>query len=102
MSRIIVSQPVLSIEGNSARLSSDIILPDGIKQLWFECDAVHADKYATTTCDGFVVAILAFAMRNGYDLCVDGALSSRLYYSLTSYVIEIIRNLIPNTNKINI
>jgi hypothetical protein len=102
MNAIIIRQPVLSIHDQRARLAADIDFSGEKKRLWFECDAAYADKFSVETCDGFLVAILVAAMREGKDIIVEGPLSSRLYYNMKLYYLELLQNLIPGTQKISI
>ncbi|MFA4995211.1 MAG: hypothetical protein WC521_07920 [Bdellovibrionales bacterium] len=99
---MIIKTPVLSIDGDVARISADIVLPDETRTLWFECNREHADKISTETTDGFLVATLFIAMSKGLDIVVEGSLSSRLYYNISNYLIELIRNAIPGTKKVSI
>jgi hypothetical protein len=85
-----------------ARLAADIDFSGERKTLWFECDAAHADKFSVETCDGFLLSILAAAMREGKDIIVEGPLSNRLYYNVKLYYLELLHNLIPDTKKISI
>lgn len=102
MNAIIINQPVLSIHGQTARLSADIDFSGEKRTLWFECDAAHADKFSVETCDGFLVSLLAAAMREGKDIIVKGPLSSRLYYNVKLYYLEVLRNLLPDSRKISV
>ena len=102
MNAIIIRKPVLLVDDQCARLAADIDFPEGTKTLWFECNAAHADKFSSETCDGFLIAMLAIAMRRGQNILVGGPLSSRLYYNVKFYYLELLRNLIPDTQKISI
>lgn len=102
MTVIVVKPPVLSVGGTVARLSADLLGPEKTEPLWFECDAVHAGKLATETCDGLFIAALLLAMRRGLDLVVDGPLSSRLYYHVKTYYVELVRSLIPGMHKVSL
>jgi hypothetical protein len=76
------------------------VYPDGVRPLWFECDAANADKIAWETSDAFNLIAMLIAMRRGWPLTVKGPLSTRLYYSTTMYVMELPGNLIEGTRKV--
>jgi hypothetical protein len=102
MGAIVVKPPVLAVDRNVALLSADLVGPGGVRRLWFECDPEHADKLCADTCDGFALVGLLVAMRHGLDLVVEGAMSSQLYYNLTSHYAELLRTLVGGPRKISI
>jgi hypothetical protein len=102
MGTITIKAPTIFAQAGVVRVSTDLVIADQQKTLWFECDASHTDKLSPEPCDGFLVSVLVVALRRGDDIVVEGPLSSRLYYSLTHYYIELLKNLIPNTRNIAI
>jgi hypothetical protein len=102
MRSIVLQSPVVSRSNGVLRVAADLVLPQGPQELWFECDAEHADKIAWETCDSFFLIALLIAMRDNLALTVDGQLSSRLYYNVTTYYGELLKNLIADTTKVDI
>lgn len=90
MSTIRIQSPHTAICNGKARVSSQIVFPDKTQDLRFECDAAFADHLSPETCDGFLVAVLLIAMRNGFDVVVDGKVSSKLFYNITQYYMKIL------------
>jgi hypothetical protein len=102
MNRITIGAPVLEVRGDTARLRATITLPEGTTILWFETDANEARHFVTDTLDGFVLGLLPLAATRGLDLHAAGPMSSRLHYSLNSYVNEVLRSLIPGARRIGV
>lgn len=102
MGTMVISPPSLVVDRQVARVATDLVLPDETRHLWFECDASHADKLSSETCDGFLIAALAIAMRSGLNIRVEGQLSSRLYYYIKSYYMELLLHLLPNAQKLHL
>ena len=102
MGTVIIRAPGISVEKQVARVAAEVVFSGEKRLVWFDCDAAHADKLSWEACDGFLVAMLAVAMRAGDDIVVEGPLSSRLHYNLTSYYVELVRNLVPGTRTISI
>lgn len=102
MSEIVIHRPVLKVENGAARLSADIVFPEGTKTLWFSCDAAFADSIAAETCDAFFIACLFPAVRRGLDLVVEGPLSARLYYNATHGLAELLHCILPGSGRISV
>jgi hypothetical protein len=95
----IVRPPKLTIQGETARIAADLVGPDQVQTLWFECDATYAQDLSSRTCDTFLVASLLPAMRLGLNISVEGAVSSKLFYNLTNYYMEVLPQLVPGLRR---
>jgi hypothetical protein len=70
--------------------------------LWFECDVAYADMLSAESCDAFLVAILPTAMRNGWDIFVDGTLSTQLFYNVSNYFMSLYSSVIADLRPVAI
>ena len=100
--RMTIHAPTISERGQITRLSADVTFPDGTQTLWFECDKAHANGFTPEASDAFVVAALIVAMRRGLDIAVEGSMSSRLHYHLTTAYMELLSSLLPDTRVVDI
>lgn len=92
----------MAVQGNLAKVSADFVSPDGTKTMWFECDAEYADQISAETSDSFFLIALLIAMQRGFDLRIEGPLSSRLYHNAKTQYMEVLHVLIPSLRKIRI
>src|SRR4051812_24679351 len=99
---IVVHHPLLSVTEKTARISADVVLGSDIRTLWFECSSEYAEYLTADTCDAFVLPALFVAMRQGRELVVDGPMSTRLFYNLTTSYVELLRSLIPELRGVDI
>ncbi|MEB0136930.1 hypothetical protein QN362_16460 [Actimicrobium sp. CCC2.4] len=99
---LIIHPPVMSIGDGLTRISSNIEFPLGKEQLWYEVKSEYAHWISNETSDAFLVAILIYAMKNKFDVHVNGSISSKLFYNVNFYLMEIIRNLIPECSQVDI
>lgn len=90
MSQIIIKPPVINNSDQRARMSCQICIPDReAVELWYEVESEYG-KYLTPTSDAFVTAFLPYAMQHGLDVKVEGVMSEKLYFQLTSILIPML------------
>lgn len=70
--------------------------------LWFECDAAYAHMLSVESCDAILAAILPTAMRNGWDIFVDGTLSTQLFYNVSNYFMSLYSSVIAGLRPVAI
>lgn len=98
-----IKVPKITVAGGRSRIEAEIEFPGKqIRTLWFECDQAYGEGLTAETSDAFVISILLPAMREGVDIVVEGGLSSKLYYNLTSYYVELLAGLIRGLHKVRI
>lgn len=100
--RITVGKPLLQVDDHEARLSVLLQLPHGPTELWFSVPAADAHKLSEQTCDGFVVAMYAFAAVRGLDMRVEGPLSARLAHALNGPCGALLATLIPGARQVRV
>ena len=67
-----ISQPYIKKTGNKSRLNSDIRWGDRSRTLWFEVDNEYDEFLCAERIDGFLVALLPFAMVKNLNIRSDG------------------------------
>lgn len=70
-------------------------------KLWFAVDSDYAD-WVSDSYDAVAVALLLPAMMAGRSLVLDGPVSARLYWSITSQVIPLLAQFFPATKRIEV
>src|SRR5680860_347105 len=78
--------PVLVVrKKSSVRAEVQIEYANGESQLlWYEFENSYAPYITTEVHDGFLVGVLLLAMKKGEDIRIEGAISEKLFYNLTS------------------
>ena len=76
--------------GAALRVEGDAQLEAHQANIWFSLPAEHADAFTLQDCsDCFLLGVLYFAMRNGYDIRLEGAVSAQLAAHLQDEVMPI-------------
>lgn len=68
----------------------DIESSNSIKKLYFEVNNEYSDYLSNDLYDSFVVSLIPYAIKHNEDIIVDGFISSKLYYQLTTYLIPLL------------
>ena len=76
-----------------------------IKELYFEVNEEYSEYLCDDLYDSFVVSLVPYAVKHSEDIIVDGYISSRLYYQLTTYLVPMLcksfnKKLINITSKV--
>lgn len=100
MQQLVIEQPVLRIAHGRVRVEAALRMPTGRQMLWFECDERHAHLIDAHSSDAFVVAMLVVAMREGWEVVVEGSLSTRLHYNLNQHYGELMRHCAPGLRAV--
>ena len=93
---LVVGRPTASTTDGWYRLSAalriegDARLEVHLSDIWFSLPAEHAEAFALPDCsDCFLLGLLYFAMRNGYDIRLEGAVSAQLAVNLRNEIMPI-------------
>ncbi|MFD1040623.1 hypothetical protein ACFQ3N_19875 [Virgibacillus byunsanensis] len=74
--------------------------------LWYEVEDKYSEYLTDETADGYLVGLLFYALKNGYDIEVLAPISQNLYYSLNTYLLPLLakihgyRNIKINCNEL--
>ena len=82
-----IRQPYIKRTGNKSRLCSDISWGDRSRTLWFEVENEYDECLCTERIDGFLVALLPFAMLENFNIHSEGYASERLLYNLETILL---------------
>jgi len=97
MNPVLIIKPP-HVEGNGPyRISTRLQFPDTEEVLWFE-----VPLRPVQAADSFLLVMLPRAMREGFDIVVEGELSSQLYYNVTQYYLAFLRTLDTTLKPISI
>lgn len=97
MSKLIIGKPRVEKIANNYRLISTIKYDKNkTYDMWFEVEEKYKDYLCYENADAFIVSLISFIVKHEYDVEVEGFLSSKLYYQLTSYLLPL---LCDNFNK---
>lgn len=73
--------------GDKSRLCSNISWGDRSRTLWFEVESEYDECLCTERIDGFLVALLPFAMMENCNIHSEGYVSEKLLYQLTTILL---------------
>jgi hypothetical protein len=82
-----IRQPYIKRTGNKSRLCSDITWGDRRRTLWFEVENEYNECFCTERIDGFLVALLPFALMENLNIHSDGYVSEKLLYHLKTILL---------------
>ncbi len=83
-----IGVPYIESTDTTARLCSDILLPDGVsKVFYFEVEKKYEKYLCAEVSDAFVIGILNYAFAKGIDIYCQAPVTKRLLYQLNTYVL---------------
>jgi hypothetical protein len=88
--------------GDKSRLCSNISWGDRSRTLWFEVESEYEDCLCTERIDGFLVALLPFAMIENLNINTEGYVSERLLYQLKNILLPSLSANITDFHSIDI
>ena len=91
-----IRQPKVTTIGNKSRLSAIIDMSGMEKELWIEVDKKWGEYLCHERSDAFLLGVIHFAMRNGYDIVCDAPVSEELLYNVTEHLIPILHKTAKN------
>lgn len=77
----------LSVKENKIRLVCDLSENNQTKQVWFEVDEKWGKYLCTERCDAFVIGLLNYALRKGYNIQSSIPITEDLLYHLNEALI---------------
>jgi len=97
-----IRQPYTKKIGDRSRLCSDIAWGDRSRTLWFEVENEYEECFCTERIDGFLVALLPFAMMENLNIHSEGYASEKLLYHLKTILLPSLSANIKDYHPINI
>src|SRR5512136_2283511 len=88
--------------GDKSRLCSNISWGDRNRTLWFEVEREYEECLCTEKIDGFLVALLPFAMMENLNIHSGGSVSERLLYQLKTILLPSLSANITEFHSIDI
>lgn len=73
-----------------------------VKEFWFSVDDEYSGYLTADVYDAFLVALLYPAMFYGEDIEIDGKVSKKLYYNLSTYVQGLVKAYQPSFHEVKI
>lgn len=99
---IIIHAPEIKEENDFAIISSKFSINEEEEVLWYKIPSKFGTYLEINNLDAFLVGLLFKALQSGNDIHVKGCISSRLYYTLSHYVINALCFTFPEFRKIKI
>ena len=84
-----IAKPRVETVGDRTRLVASILSPEygEARDLWLEVDGQYGEYLCHERSDAFLVGMLRYAMRFGYDISCEAPVSEELLYNLRTYLI---------------
>lgn len=102
MGKIKIETSYIKRTGRRSRLCADVQWNNRCRTLWFEVESEFEEYLCYERADGFLIALLPFAMINNLDIEVNGCVSEKLLYQLKSLLLPTLASNIPKFHLINI
>lgn len=100
---IVIGKPYVVNEDTKSKLVCDITVDDEVKTIYLEVDKEYGKYLCAERCDGFLIVLFYYAMRNGHDIVCKEKVSEDLFYQITEYLIPLLqKNSHDNLFDINI
>lgn len=80
-----------------ARLIADITVDGEVRPVWFEVEERYGQYLCHERSDAFLIGVLNFAQRGGYDITCEAPVTAHLLYQLR---VDLIPSLVRNSKKI--
>ena len=91
MSKLIIGKPKIKKHEQCYRLISTLKYDENkTYDMWFEVEEEYGKYLCSENADAFIIALLPYFVKHECDVEIDGYLSSRIYYQLTSYLIPLL------------
>jgi len=97
-----IHMPEIRRERDAVRLESLVERPGRTEYLWYSVPHSYEDYLTTERLDAFVVGLLMLGMMKGEDIYVDGPMSEKLFYNITSYYMRILEGAFPSLHRIQV
>lgn len=77
-------------EEGQARLCADVTINGRMNTIWYGVDSEQEEYLVKDCADPFVLVLLPTAMRKGYDIVSESAMSERMHYQLQNYLVPVL------------
>lgn len=91
-----------AMENGRVRLCAKFVSPQGEYDCWYEVAEEYGKYLCYEVSDAFVVGTLPLAMKMGWDIELEGAISEKLHYQLVNYYIPVVSRYADNNEYIHI
>lgn len=99
----VIGEPEILIENGRALLRASTTCEEYPEDhLWFSTSPDYADYLCADRADGFLAAVLPYAMLQHHDIRINGPISERLYYTITEYLLPALHRKLPALHEVNI
>ncbi|MCX2837496.1 hypothetical protein OQ279_04965 [Salinimicrobium sp. MT39] len=99
---IVIHQPVIKEDIQFVNISSKINVNGKERVLWYKLSGKFQKYLVVEQADAFLVGILFLALKKGYDIKINAAISHKLYYNISHYLINALCLANPQFKKIKI
>lgn len=99
---IVIDQPTITEDNQFVVISSKITIDGEESILWYKFSADYQKYLVIEQADAFLVGILFLALKKGYDIKVNAAISHKLYYNISHYLINALCLANPQFKRIKI
>lgn len=97
-----INKPEIKVEGSTAYLKCLVESNQKTDYLWYAVDAAYTEHLVDERADGFLLALLPYAMKHGEDIEVLCPISERLHYNIKHYVTTILHHISPQYSQCEI
>jgi hypothetical protein len=94
--------PEIRREHDAVKIMSLVEVPGCSERLWYSVPHNYEKYLQRDRLDPFVVGLLLLGMKDGEDIYVDGVMSEKLFYNITSYYMRILRIQMPELHSVRI
>ena len=94
--------PEIQRERDAVRITSLVERPGYSQRLWYSVPHRYEQYLRRDRLDPFVLGLLPLAMKDGESIHVDGVMSEKLFYNLTSYFTRLLRIVMPTLHRIEV
>ncbi|WP_431800748.1 hypothetical protein [Halobacillus andaensis] len=88
-----IYKPEITFTKTGTRIQASFESDDIEDLLWFEVEDKYKDHLIDGRADGFVIALLIYAMERGFDIQVLCPMSKKLYYTVNKYLVPLLSDL---------
>lgn len=99
---MIIHGPKLKYVDDKLIIEVSFEYSQGKNTLWYSVDSKYSDFLTSEKVDGFVVALLLLAMRNGENIYLKAPISEKLYFNLENSYINMLSQAIDEFKPIHI
>ncbi|MBN2466485.1 polysaccharide pyruvyl transferase family protein [candidate division WOR-3 bacterium] len=97
-----IHTPEVRREQDVVKITAQVEQAGSSRYLWYSVPQEYEQYLTTNRLDAFVVGLLVTAMKNNEDMYVDGAMSEKLFYNITSYYMRVLEVVNPSLRRVRI